>query len=110
MGEGLPTLQEMKDELDGYWDVLLGRDDPPINHGVLTMMDVASAYFARASEMAKMILRAEQEGTVPKGSNVYKFRTGELRQFIDVAKATMETGSRHLTAAQLDFEMKEQVL
>lgn len=78
-------------------DVLMGREEPPVDRGVLTLMEVADAYFARAKEMEQVILRAEADGNVIKSSKTYKFRTGELRSFIELAKGACEVGSRRVT-------------
>lgn len=87
----------MKGELDSYVDILLGRVDPPIDRGVLTLLEVAEAYHARAREMEMVILRCEAEGSVLKGSGPYKFRTGMLRSFIELCSKSIDLGSRRLT-------------
>lgn len=94
----------MRDELAEMTDVLLGRQDPPIDRGVLTLMEVADAYYARAKEMEMLILQAEADGTVLKSSRTYKFRTGQLRSFIDMAKYAIELGSRRVTAERMEME------
>lgn len=78
-------------------DVLLGHKEPPIDKGVLTLFEVADAYFARAKEMEQVIMRAEADGQVIRGSKTYKFRTGELRSFIEMSKGAAELGSRRVT-------------
>lgn len=102
---GLNPIEEMEEELEGYMDVLMGRVPPPIAAGHLTLMEVADAYFARASEMQFHILKAEREGAVLKGNPYYRFRTGELRTFLELTKRAAELGSRRLTQARLLFEM-----
>lgn len=77
-------------------DVLMGREPSPVE-GVLAMMEVADAYFARACEMEQLILRGEREGKVSRGSALYKFRTQELRSFKELAAAAANLGSRRLT-------------
>jgi hypothetical protein len=86
----------------------MGREPSPIDNGVLTLMEYASAVHARALEMNMKIHQAETNGQVQRGDTYYKFRTGELRDFIDMAKAAMDLGSRRLTNAQLAFDMQEQ--
>lgn len=86
------------------WDVLLGREDPPIQSGVSTLMEVADAYFARANEISSLILRAIHNEHLSKGGAHDKFRTGELRNFIEVAKRAADLGSRRITARQLEVE------
>ena len=100
-------MSEVRAELSKYVEVLLGREDCPIDNGVLTLMEYSSAVHARAMEINMLIHRAEAQDLVPKGSPQYKFRTGELRDFIDLAKAAMDLGSRRLTAASLAFDMEE---
>ena len=96
--EGLPSLVALKAELQDMWDVLLGRVEPPIpSRRVEALMEVADAYYARTMEITAQIQRAEQEGTLAKGSAYTKFRTGELRTFADVAKRSADLGSRRIT-------------
>lgn len=78
-------------------DVLLGREAPPIDSGLLTLMEVATAYCARAREMEQVIHRMEADGIVTKGSKLYRLRTGELRSFIEMSKSMAELGSRRVT-------------
>lgn len=89
----------MKQEIQGYADVLLGREDPPVDKGVLTLFECAEAFHSRAREMEMNLLNAEAEGAVLKGSNAYKFRTGALRSFIEMARGAMDLGSRRVTQA-----------
>jgi hypothetical protein len=104
LGYGVPGLTELREELQDMVDVLLGREHPPIESGTLTLMEVADAYYARAMEITMLLHEKESEGTVMKGSSYYKFRTGELRDFAEMAKAAAELGSRRLTSEQLTFD------
>lgn len=106
LGSGVPPITSMVEELQDMTDVLLGRDEPPIDAGHLTLMEVSDAYFARASEMTMLLQQAEREGTITKGSAHYKFRTGELRTFMELARRASELGSRRLTEEQLMWEMQ----
>lgn len=106
LGEGVPPITSMVEELQDMTDVLLGRIEPPIDAGHLTLMEVADAYFARASEMTMLLQKAEREGTITKGSSHYRFRTGELRTFLELARRASELGSRRLTEEQLVWEMQ----
>lgn len=92
------------EEFQDYWDILLGREVPPIDVGTLTLMEVANAYYARAREVEKIILEGEREGLYLRGSSHYRYRTGELRSFIEMSKAAYELGSRRLTASQMEYE------
>lgn len=107
IGEGVPAIPKMLEELQDMTDVLLGREDPPINAGYLSLMEVADAYYARASELTMLLQAAERDGRVLKGSAHAKFRTGELRTFAEMAKRAADLGSRRLTQAQLDYEMAQ---
>jgi|JI9StandDraft_2_1071091.scaffolds.fasta_scaffold07388_2 hypothetical protein len=104
VGDGAPGIPEMQAELQDYTDVLLGRVEPPINYGVLTLMETADAYYARAMELTMLLQQAEREGIVTRGSAHYKFRTGELRSFSELAKRAADLGSRRLTQEQMRFE------
>lgn len=108
LAAGLPPVEELEEELKEYWDVLLGRVPPPVEAGELTLMEIANAYFSRAMEISALIHRAEREGGVFKGSQYYRFRTGDLRDFIEVAKRAQELGSRRLTEARLQFDIEAQ--
>lgn len=89
-------------------DVLLGRMDPPKNvSGVTALLECADAYFARAAELTMQIQKLEREGRVTRSDPHYKFRTGELRTFMELAKRAADLGSRRLTEEQLAFEMAQ---
>jgi hypothetical protein len=105
MGSGVPAIPKMVEELQDMTDVLLGRRKPPIDAGHLTLMEVADAYFARASELTMKLQEAEREGQITRGSAHYRFRTGELRTFMEMAKRAADLGSRRLTEEQLHWEM-----
>lgn len=106
LGEGVPAIPEMVAEIEDMKDVLMGRVDPPMNAGFLTMMEVADAYFARAAELTIALQKAEREGRITRGSATYKFRTGELRTFMEMCKRAADLGSRRLTAESLRFDME----
>ena len=104
IGRYLPSVPEMEMELAEMIDVLLGREEPPIDSGVLTLQEVADAYFARGMELTIMIQGLERAGELGRGDEMYKFRTGELRSFVELAKRAGDLGSRRLTAEQLRFD------
>lgn len=87
--------------------MLLGRKPLPINNGILSLMESATAMYVRAQEISAMIHRGEQEGTIIRSSSWYKFRTGELRDFMEACSKAVELGSRRVTAAKLEAEMRE---
>lgn len=101
---GVGNLTSLADELIDMADVLLGRKQPPLDAGVSTLLEIADAYYGRAAELTMLIQRAEREGRIDKSSPYYKFRTGELRTFMDMAKRSADTGSRRLTREQLIYQ------
>lgn len=62
------------------------------------------AAFARAKEIEQLILRQELDGNLPKGSVLIRFRTTELRSFLEMAAKCVDRGSREITEAQLALE------
>lgn len=98
---GLPSILDMRVELQDMTDILMGRVDPPIRNGVMTLMEVANTCLARACELEALIHAGELDGTIKKGGPYSKFRTGELRSFKELFKAANELGSRRLTQAQM---------
>jgi hypothetical protein len=95
----------MRNELDEYTQVLLGRAEPPIDNGEMTLMEYANAVYSRAQEMTMLIQRAEADGHIVKGSKHYKFRTGELRTFTDLALRCIDLGSRRITVARMEYDL-----
>lgn len=94
----------MSDELQGYTDVLMGREDTPIPNGVASLYEYANAVYSRGMELTAMIQKAEREGRVAKNSNAYKFRTGELRTFVEMASKAADLGSRRVTVAKMEYD------
>lgn len=94
----------LRAELADYVDVLLGRQEPPVNTGESTLAEISNAYYSRAREMEMQLHGLELEGHVLKGSGHYRFRTGELRSFIELAKQCYELGSRRITMAQMEYQ------
>jgi hypothetical protein len=87
---------------------MMGRSDPPLQLDgfYLDLMEVAAVYYARAKEIDMLIHREEQERRVIRGSPYYKFRTGQLRSFMEGAKMMAELGSRRLTQERLLYEQR----
>jgi hypothetical protein len=106
LGEGLPPVRELRAELAEMREVLLGREEPPISVGVMTMQEVAEGYFSRACEMEQLILDAEHDGRVAKKDHYYSFRTQTLRSFKEQAKSAAELGSRRLTWEALRYQQE----
>ena len=101
VGYGLASVDDLWDEIQGYIDVLLGREESPISSPYLAMAEVATTFYARAQEIDAKIHAAEREGAILRGSPLYKFRTGELRSFLELSKKCAELGSRRLTQEQV---------
>jgi hypothetical protein len=106
VGSDLPSADELMDELLGYTDVLLGRTEPPIDSPYLSLMEIASAYYARALEIEMLIHFEEQHHRVIRGHPLYKLRTGQLRAFTEMAKKMADLGSRRLTQEALVSEQR----
>lgn len=103
LGDGLPKVDDLVEEIHGYTEVLLGRVEPPLDAGIASLMECADAYFARACEIDILIHQGEREFKIGKGDPLYKFRTGELRTFLDMTKRAAEMGSRRITLAQMQM-------
>lgn len=103
VGSGLPPVDELAEELAEYWDILMGRVEAPLE-GVTALMETADMYYARASEINALILKGERDGSISTGSDYKKFRTGELRDFREVARRASDMGSRRLTAVSVETE------
>lgn len=105
INHGLGTPEEISSELQDMLNVLLDRADSPVNtENSLALMEVADAYYMRAHEIAFKIHRLERLGQISRGDELYKLRTGELNDFLEACKRTIETGSRRISALQLEFE------
>lgn len=107
LGRKLSDLQitDLRLELDQYKDWLLRRSWPPGHPtGVGSYHDVAVAVFARAKEIEMIIRRQEDDGLLAKGNSLTKFRSGELRYFLEMAGKCIDRGSREITEAQLVLE------
>ena len=96
VGEGF-NLHDLQLEIDEYMEIALGREDPPYDNGPMTLMEFANAVYARLVEMEVAIHRAEVDGTIIKGSRIYRFRTGELRSAQELFSKMQDLGSRRLT-------------
>lgn len=104
VGEGLPDLEELEKELQWMYDILLGREAPPTDNGVMTLMEVASVFHARVSEIASLIHSKERDGEISKSHPLSKFRTQNVRLMLDVCKGAQDLGSRRVTAAKMEYQ------
>lgn len=99
---GLGKVDDLVVELNGYTDILLGRVEPPVD-GVSALMECADAYYARGCEIDMLIHEGERDFSIGKGDPHYRFRTGELRSFLELTKRSAELGSRRITMAQMQL-------
>jgi hypothetical protein len=90
-------LSTIEEECEFYWNILTGREPLPVDNGVLGLMESATAIHTRACELQALIQTGEYKGTIPKGSLLYKFRTGPLRALIAGAERAVDLGSRRVT-------------
>lgn len=104
IGHGLPPLlDDCYKELTVYAEHLLtfvNDEHVPVEH-VLDLLEVASAYLARAYDIERRLYQREQVLNLPRGCPEQRFRTGALESFISQAKVLRDLGSRRLSAAQL---------
>ena len=104
---GVPDVNTLRIEIDEMMDVLMGREEPPVPpENVGSMLEVANAYYSRGMEISGLIKRMEASGIILKGSEMYKFRTGELRTFCEIAKGAVDLGSRRVTLAQMEADQR----
>lgn len=103
----MPSLNDLVKEFDQYVAVLLGREDPPDpikGEHTEALMEYANTVFARGQEVTMILQRLERTGHIQRGSPHYKFRTGELRTFVELSKSAMELGSRRITVAKMAYD------
>ena len=79
----------------------------PISVGINTLYEVAVAYYSRAKEIEMGIKEMENKNHIQKNSPLYKFRTGELSAFLDLAKEQTRLGSRRITVASMYIKEQE---
>ena len=105
--KGLSDAKDLHEEIDEYIDVLMGHINPPISDGVDTLFEVSSTYLARAKEIEIKLLERERNGSIQTGDELKKFRTGELRSFIELCKSAQNQGSRRITMALSELNLKD---
>ena len=106
IGSGLPEVEQLIEELLTYTDILLGRADPELDSPYLDLMEHAAAYYARAKEIEMLIFGEEHARHIVRGAPLNKFRTGQLRSFIEMSKMMAELGSRRLSQERLLEEQR----
>ena len=62
---------------------------------------------SKAKEIEIKLLERERNGDVPSGDALKKFRTGELRSFIELCKSAQNQGSRRITMALSELNLKD---
>jgi len=107
---GLLTPDEIREEMEDMRAVLHGHVNPPMEKGVITLMEVAEGYFSRACEIEQLILAGKAQGWLPKNKGYEQLRTQEIRSFKELAKAATELGSRRVTWENLRFEQERRGL
>jgi hypothetical protein len=108
LGHGLPTLEECFDELKMYAEDLARYYDPDVPIGnTLDLLEVATAYLARAFDIERQLHQREQILSLPRGCPEQRFRTGALESFISQAKVCRDLGSRRLSFAQLRYDSEK---
>tara|TARA_B100000676_G_C17806899_1_gene695266 strand:- start:189 stop:530 length:342 start_codon:yes stop_codon:yes gene_type:complete len=105
--KGVSSAEELHSEISNYIDVLLGHEKPPIEDGVEALFELSSAYLARAREIEVKLLERERSNSIPTDDNLKRFRTGELRSFIDLCKRAQDQGSRRITIALSELNLRE---
>jgi hypothetical protein len=109
VGTGLGTGEALLEELTGYAEHLatfLGGEYPSIG-STLDLLEVSTAYLARAYDIERRLYEREQKGNLPRGCPEQRFRTGPLGSFIEQAKVCRDLGSRRLTFAQLQYDSEK---
>jgi hypothetical protein len=110
LGSGSGNLAELEDEVHEYWDYLLGRTHLPIDNGIMSLLESATAIHVRACEITAQLQEAEYQGSSPKGSNYYKFRTGPLRQLVEASSRAIDLGSRRITVWTNEIELAKEMI
>jgi hypothetical protein len=108
IGSTMEQVRKFERELEGYNNVIFGREDTPISNGVSTMYELAVAYYARAKEIEMYCKKFESGIDIGKTKHpIYKFRTGQLNVFIEMVKELAKLGSRRITVAQMMLQEDE---
>lgn len=108
IGSTMEQVRNFERELEGYNNVIFGREDTPISNGVSTMYELSVAYYARAKEIEMYCKKFESGIDIGKTKHpIYKFRTGQLNVFIEMVKELAKLGSRRITVAQMMLQEDE---
>lgn len=107
VGDDLPSVEEIQEELIEYSEVFLGKRVTPLEtQGYLDLMEIACAYLGRALFIEQQIYVLELNGDINRGDPYYKLRTGQLATFIMMARKMMDMGSRRLSNERLLHEQR----
>ncbi len=97
----LGDIDELKEELYEYVDVLKGEQESPIQESVTSLFELATAYYVRAKEIEMVIYDAEMDSE----KEYTKFRTGFLmKRKLNYSKRQKNLGSRLVTAHKDQLE------
>lgn len=105
VGYGLAEIEELSKEINSYYDVLLGREEVDNPHKYSYIVEVATAYYVRAKEIETAIHKLEREQIIAKNTPYYKFRTGELRSFIEACSKSISYGLAKIEERKLLEEL-----
>jgi hypothetical protein len=109
LSQSVKSLRGLEAELEEYWNILLLRQPYPIDNGVLSLMETAVAIYTRCCEITAALQEAEYNGSVPKGSHFYKFRTGPLRSLTEASSRCIDMGSRRITVWVAEQEQMREI-
>lgn len=101
---GLPPVEDLSTEVEQMFATLLDKIKNKDDNNILDLMETSSAYYTRAAEINARIHRLERELRIKRGDGLYKFRTGELADFMDACKRGIDLGSRRLTVKQYEHD------
>lgn len=109
LGKHANSLRGLEAEIEEYWNILLFRQPYPVANGVMSLMESAVAIHSRCCEIAGSLQEAEYNGSVPKGSHFYKFRTGPLRSLTEASSRCIDMGSRRITVWVAEQEQLREI-
>lgn len=107
LGGRVTSLNDLRHEIDGYFDILLGKQPLPIDNGILSLQESATAIYARAKYIRGVLQLAEADGRIAKNGKLHVFRTGPLQNLMDAAFKMAELGSRRVTVWQEELHQDE---
>ena len=77
VGHELKNLDQVRQELQEYIDILFGRTKSPLpENNVETLLELASAYYARGKEIEMKLHQLESNGVILKAVNTISSEQG----------------------------------